>query len=71
MSSKKTHQATQQSLIKCIKVQNRLGTSELIEAIQDQLNEFILSKSFGEAVLRNHYVIRQNKRPSAHKFRIK
>ena len=45
--------------------------SELIEALQDQLNEFILSQRIQDAALNTHNKIRQNKRPSALKFRIK
>ena len=47
--------------IECTKVQIRLEQSELSEALQEHLNEFILTKKLEEAVLRRHYGIRQTK----------
>ena len=46
--------------------------SGLIEALQDQLNEFILPKRLHDAALLKHYGIKQKKKiVSIRKFKIK
>ena len=50
---------------KCIKGKIYSEQNELIEAFQDQLNEFILPKRLKLAFLHKHYEIRQNKRSAA------
>ena len=57
-------------LIKCTQ-KNRLKTKLISQALQDQLNEFILSKRLEELALHKHYEIKQNKRLSVHRFKIK
>ena len=70
-SLKRTHQTIQQNTIKCIKVQSRSGTKWTIKDLQNKLNEFVLLKKLEEAALHKHYGIRQSKRLSADKFKIK
>ena len=59
--SKRACQIIQQNLIKCIKVQIDEEQSELIEALQGLLNEFILSKRLEETAYYKYYGIRQIK----------
>ena len=58
---KRACQIIQQNLLKCIKVQIDQEQSELINALQDQLNEFILSKRLQETAQHKYYGKRQIK----------
>ena len=59
--SKRACQIIQQIMIICIKIQIDQEQSELIDALQGLLNEFILAKRLEETAQHKYYGIRQIK----------